>query len=737
MSTPEKIGKYQVKGLLGRGGMGVVYKCYDEAIDRHVAIKAITKADLDPEDLRHAILRFRHEAKAVGRLIHPAIVQIYDYAEDDELAYIVMELVNGRTLLEHLKAGDTYDLKAAGDIVRQVLEGMGHAHAQGVIHRDIKPSNIMITEDGSVKIADFGIARTESSSLTQVGDIIGTLYYMAPEQFLGGKVTPATDVYSIGVIAYEILAGRRPFAGNNARVMQKVLNEVPENPSMINLELSPAVDRMLQRALAKKPKDRFQSAEEFALELHDVVLGDIATDSGKGKSRPTRAPARKVAPPIRPSDERATTAVSNETPTEPGGAPGMAVLQAASMLNLGGARPQARSSTPSSAPQRVSSPADSAPAARGAGSAPASAPKSVTARAPDFRPSRRPDRVPPAAEARAPINGKPTATDLTVSSIDLDTSVRKARVLFVDDEERILKALKSLFRDRYHVFATTDCEKALDFLGKYAMNVVVSDQRMPEMLGVEFLRRAREISPNAVRILLTGYSDLAAIVGSINDGEVYRFISKPWDNAELKTVIGEAVTIGLELANTKSIDIDLPAEIDASVMVVDQNEDMFRVVTELVGKTCPVVYAENVEAAIDQMQESEVAVVITDVDFAQDQLTSMLKLLKQENPQILTIVVTSASDSEMVIELINEAQVFRFLNKPVNVNLMRTHLQAALSRYMAFRDMPALTKTQKVEVVEQIRDSDFGQTVVKKMGGARERWRARAAAAARRRAATA
>ncbi len=710
MSMPAKIGKYDVKGLLGRGGMGVVYKCYDEAIDRHVAIKAITKADLDPEDLKHVIQRFRHEAKAVGRLTHPGIVQIYDYAEDDQLAYIVMELVNGRTLLEHLKAGDTYDLKAAGDVVRQVLEGMGHAHSQGVIHRDIKPSNIMITENGAVKIADFGIARTESSSLTQVGDIIGTLYYMAPEQFLGGKVTPATDVYSIGVIAYEILVGRRPFAGNNARVMQKVLNEVPENPSMINLELSPAVDRMLQRALAKKPKDRFQSAEEFALELHDVVLGDITTDAGIKKSRSRRSATRKVAPPIRSSAEDASPAVSNELPTEPG-SPAKAVLQAASMLNLGGgAKPHVPQSVPSGAPGKAPPRADSAP-------------------------HRPPDNAPPVAARKNSSTAASSLTGLTASAIDLDTSVRKARVLFVDDEERILKALKSLFRDRYHVFATTDCEKALDFLGKYSMNVVVSDQRMPEMLGVEFLRRAREISPNAVRILLTGYSDLAAIVGSINDGEVYRFISKPWDNAELKTVIGEAVTIGLELSNTKSADAELPDRIDASVMVIDQTEDMFRVVTELVGKTCPVVYADNVQAAVDQMQESEIAVVVTDVDFAQDQLTSMLKLLKQENPQILTIVVTSASDSEMVIELINEAQVFRFLNKPVNVNLMRTHLQAALRRYMAFRDMPALTKTQKVEVVKQVRNSDFGQDVVKKMGGARERWRARAAAAARRRAA--
>jgi len=695
MSMPTKIGKYEVKGLLGRGGMGVVYRCYDDAIDRHVAIKAITKSDLEPEDLKHAIARFRHEAKAVGRLTHPAIVQIYDYAENDQLAYIVMELVTGRTLLERVKAGETYDLKRGANVVRQVLEGIGHAHSQGVIHRDIKPSNILITDDGAVKIADFGIARTEASSLTQVGDIIGTLYYMAPEQFLGGNISNATDVYSIGVIAYELLTGRRPFVGNNAQVMQKVLNEVPENPSMLNLALSPAVDRMLQRALAKKPKDRFQTTEEFARELSAVVNGTAAagraaaeTSSGSSSIYTTRSSAGQATPTIN------ATSPAQASPAA-GGAANMALLQAASLLGAG-----------------VSSPGFEA------------------ARTPTDTSTNRSNTISPNT-----VSGvAPPTLDSTGSSISLDSSIRKARVLFVDDDERILNALKSLFRDRYHVFATTDCEKALDFLGKYAMHVVVSDQRMPQMLGSEFLRRARQVSPNAVRILLTGYSDLAAIVGSINDGEVYRFISKPWDNEELKLVLGEAVTIGLELANTKSVDASLPEKIDASVMVIDQNEDMFRVVTELFGKICPVVYADSVDAAVDKMQKQEIAVVITDVDFAQDELTSMLKLLKQENPQILTVVATSASDSEMVIELINEAQVFRFLNKPINVNLMRTHVQAALKRYIAFGNSPTLTKAQKVEVVEEIRASDFGRDVVKKMGGARERWRARAAEAAKRRA---
>ncbi len=682
MSMPEKIGKYAVEGILGRGGMGVVYKCYDEAIDRRIAIKAITKSDMDSDELKHAIERFRHEAKAVGRLMHPNIVQIYDYAEDDQLAYIVMELVKGRTLLEHFKAGKTYQLNESGEILRQILAGMGHAHSQGVIHRDIKPSNIMINEEGAVKVADFGIARTESSSLTQVGDVLGTLYYMSPEQLLGSDVTVVTDIYAIGVIAYELFTGQRPFGGNSAQVMQRVLNELPENPSMLNLKLSPAVDRVLQRALAKKPQDRFQTAEEFARQLRYAVDGVATMGLGMGKVR-----AGSAEKPLDPSVEWDEAPVSGQTASV-GNAPDQS-LPGASVLDA------ARLLTPTASTSAF---------------------------------------APISSDAAVRLPASPLAPN-TGGSISLDNSVRKARVLFIDDEERILSALKSLFRDRYHVFTTTDCQKALDFVSKYEMHVIVSDQRMPEMLGVEFLRRSREISPNSVRILLTGYSDLAAIVGSMNDGEVYRFISKPWDNTELRNTLGEAVTIGLELANAKSGEVSVPERMEAGVLVIDQNEDLSRVVKELVGGICPVSYANSVETAIDTMQNQEVALIITDVDFAQDQLTTMLKLLKQENPQVLTIVVTSASDSELVIELINEAQVFRFLNKPVNVALMRTHIQAALKRYLSFKSVPALARTQKVEVVSEIRESTFGQSVVKRISGARERWRARAAAAARRRAA--
>ena len=175
-TLPEKIGKYEIQGILGRGGMGVVYKGYDRAIARGVAIKAITKASLDSEELKHVVARFRHEAQAVGRLVHPRIVQIYDYGEDDAVAYIVMELVNGKPLSEHLAQETSYEIREVGEIIRQLLDGIGHAHAERVIHRDIKPSNILVNSDGRIKLSDFGIARIESSNLTQIGDVLGVTF---------------------------------------------------------------------------------------------------------------------------------------------------------------------------------------------------------------------------------------------------------------------------------------------------------------------------------------------------------------------------------------------------------------------------------------------------------------------------------------------------------------------------------------------------------------------------------
>ena len=614
---PEKIGKYEIQGELGKGAMGTVYRAYDRAIARSVAIKAITKAMLAPAELKHVLNRFRHEAQAVGRINHPRIVQIYDYGEDDEIAYIVMELVNGKTLAQHLAQEVHYDVREAGEIIRQILDGIGYAHTQGVIHRDMKPSNIMINEDGRIKISDFGIAHIEASELTQVGDVLGTPHYMAPEQFLGADVDAIADLYSVGVIAYELLTGRKPFIGNTATVMQMVLSQPPPNPSQLNAKLSPLIDRVLQKALAKKREDRFQSARELADALREAVEATLGLDA--------------VTPPAAAPDSAA-------------------LLDAARLLNLG------------------------------------------------------------AAKSAASVDNvlSVLAGDSTIS---IDTGVRQVRLLFIDDEERILTALKSLFKARYHVFATTDPEKALDFISKYHIHVIISDQRMPQMQGVELLRRSREISPNSVRILLTGYADLTAIVGSINDGEVYRFISKPWDNTELHTIVAEAATIARELADAKTPATTLPKKMDAGVLVVDKDEAIARVVRELAGNRCPVVFAAGIDDALAAMQRHEIALVVADVESA-PQLTTLLKLLKQENPRILTIVVTTASDSELVIDLINQAQIFRFLNKPVNVKLLKSHLEAALQRYLTYKQAPELTAVHRVEPTEEMRSSTLGQRIL-------------------------
>jgi len=610
--------------------MGIVYKGWDPAISRSVAIKAITKASLDASELKQVMDRFRREAQAVGRLVHPRIVQIYDYGEDPETAYIVMELVNGKTLEQHLMQEVCYEIREVGEIIRQLLDGIGHAHNEGIVHRDIKPSNIMINFDGRIKISDFGIAHIESSNLTKTGEVFGTLHYMAPEQFLGADVDKLADLYSIGVIAYELLTGSKPFYGSKAMVMQQVLNDQPANPSLLNPKLSPLIDEVLHKALAKRREDRFQSAPEFSQAFREALDASLSLNS----------------------DERAAIPAAPDS---------TALLNAARLLNTQVAKP---------AIEQV--------------------------------------------DLFLEMAGD--------SAISVDTGVKKARLLAIDDEERILSALKSLFRNRYHVFATTDGNKALDFLGRYQMHVIISDQRMPVMPGVELLRRSREISPRSVRILLTGYSDLAAIVGSINDGEVYRFVSKPWDNSELQRIVAEAATIALELADTKAEVAAVPDKIDAGILVIDSNEEIFRVTRELIGGLCPVSYAANLEAAIVTMQSQEIAVVIADVDFAQRQLTAMLKFLKQDHPQILTIVITTASDSEFVIELINQAQIFRFLNKPVSVRLLKAHVHAALQRYLTYRQAPQLAAEHQVAPSDEKRVSPLGQGILDSIKSLRGRW---------------
>lgn len=271
---PATIGRYRVLGVLGAGGMGTVLRAHDPLIDRNVAVKIVHTDALDAGTRAEYLHRFRLEAQAAGRCAHPAIVAVYDFSDgDDGEPYIVMELVEGRSLQQILREpGGRADL-AFVPILTQVLGGLGYAHRLGVTHRDIKPANIVVTATGHAKIADFGIARLGGGSfaqagLTQAGDLLGTPGYMAPEQLADTGVDHRADLFAVGVVLYEAITGRPPFAGRTTAETLRRLSG-PEPASMVAVEAAGAgaYVPVLRRALAKSPDQRYQSAEAFAAAL--------------------------------------------------------------------------------------------------------------------------------------------------------------------------------------------------------------------------------------------------------------------------------------------------------------------------------------------------------------------------------------------------------------------------------------------------------------------------------------
>jgi len=280
------IGKYEIRRELGRGAMGVVYEAFDPTIKRVVALKTIREEALSGERAETAVARFRREAQAAGRLNHPNIVSIYDFGEDAGTWFIAMELVRGRELKACFDADERFRLDDAVRIMGQLLAALDYSHRQGVIHRDVKPANVFLLDDGSVKVADFGIAHVESSNLTQVGTVLGTPSYMSPEQIMGLPVDGRSDLFSAGVILYQFLTGERPFAGSAATTMQKVLKEDPLPPSTLNVQLPPGLDAVVRKALAKRADDRFSSAQEFAAALRAAG----ATSASRAPERAAMVP---------------------------------------------------------------------------------------------------------------------------------------------------------------------------------------------------------------------------------------------------------------------------------------------------------------------------------------------------------------------------------------------------------------------------------------------------------------
>src|ERR1700751_2841405 len=272
MNTVRSIGRYRVEGLLGTGAMGEVYRAHDPSIDRLVAIKVLRPELITGSGAEQLLERFRREARAAGRRFHPNIVAIWDFGEEDGIPFLVMELIEGKSLDEILKSSGPLAADRSIRIMTQVLNALGFAHESGVIHRDVKPSNIMVLQQDHVKVADFGIARIDASDFTIVGDLLGTPAYMAPEQLTGGPVDHRTDLFAVGVILFEMLTWVKPFRGKSiTEIMSFMEKRGPEDNRALNPALPESLKPVIGKALAFDPAARYGAAAEFSAALQQAM----------------------------------------------------------------------------------------------------------------------------------------------------------------------------------------------------------------------------------------------------------------------------------------------------------------------------------------------------------------------------------------------------------------------------------------------------------------------------------
>jgi eukaryotic-like serine/threonine-protein kinase len=309
-------GRYRILRKLGSGGMANVYLAEDEELGRQVAIKILNDRHASDDQF---VERFRREAKNAAGLSHPNIVSVYDRGEAEGTYYIAMEYLEGRSLKERILADGPLPIAAASEVTRQILRALGFAHRRGIVHRDIKPHNVLLVQDGPgdgeprFKVTDFGISRSAASQMTEAGSIVGTAQYLSPEQARGAPVDQRSDIYSVGVVLYELLTGKLPFTGETPlEIAMKHLSEVPTAPSELRPEISADLDMVVLRALAKDPEDRFQSSEEMEQELARVAGGGSASaetaeaatavlaGAGLAESAPTMVSRKPV---VAPQDE--------------------------------------------------------------------------------------------------------------------------------------------------------------------------------------------------------------------------------------------------------------------------------------------------------------------------------------------------------------------------------------------------------------------------------------------------
>jgi serine/threonine protein kinase len=340
----DRIGRYKIVRELGRGAMGVVYHAIDPNIGRPVAIKTIQLGEVrNPEEQKRLRERLFREARSAGILSHPGIVTIYDVAEQDGLAYIAMEFVDGPTLDQKLSEPQPPSPEQIFSILGQTGSALDYAHQKGIVHRDIKPANIMIAGDGTVKITDFGIAKiTTSEQFTMTGSIVGTPHYMSPEQVQGQQIDGRSDQFSLAVIAYEMLTGEKPYTGEHlTTVVYKIVAEEPAIPHRINPSLSAGIDTVLRKALSKKAEARYRTCSEFADALEKACAATKnwkAMPRGGSLNEPTMADTPRptaMMPPARRPHRSADTATTDRAKRKSGFLPFLlAVLMAAGLLAL-------------------------------------------------------------------------------------------------------------------------------------------------------------------------------------------------------------------------------------------------------------------------------------------------------------------------------------------------------------------------------------------------------------------
>ncbi len=327
-------GRYRIQRKLGAGGMADVYLAEDQELGRRVAIKILNGRHANDDQF---IERFRREAKNAAALNHPNIVSIYDRGNAEDTYYIAMEFLDGRTLKELIVGRGSAPINVAIEYARQILSALRFAHRHGIVHRDIKPHNVLVDGEGRVKVTDFGIARAGTSQMTETGSIVGTAQYLSPEQARGGEVDPRSDLYSLGIVLYELLTGKTPFEGETpVEIAMKHLSTAPKPPSKLRPDIPPELDMVVLRALAKSPDDRYQSADEMEADLERVARG--ARVSATTADTATQVLRRPAAAAAAAASATAATMIATPPSTAAAGIP-PTVVEEEEEYEEGGERP--------------------------------------------------------------------------------------------------------------------------------------------------------------------------------------------------------------------------------------------------------------------------------------------------------------------------------------------------------------------------------------------------------------